>query len=227
MNAFEIEIKCLLGDEKKAQSVKKKLFEVDADAKLIDSNSQLNHYFVDGDTEKLYENIAPYLSDDSCRKKLKDILSKDAEFSIRTRLINGEKLLFIVKASIDEGSSHNTISRQEFEEEISELSLDELDKRVLDAGFTYQSKWSREREEYVCKGSNVCIDKNAGYGYLAEFEKVVDAEDNVDEIKQELYELMELVDAIELPQDRLERMFTHYNKHWPEYYGTNKIFVIE
>jgi hypothetical protein len=31
----------------------------------------------------------------------------------------------------------------------------------------------------------------------------------------------------ELPQDRLERMFAHYNAHWPEYYGTEKVFVIE
>ncbi len=30
----------------------------------------------------------------------------------------------------------------------------------------------------------------------------------------------------ELAQDRLERMFEHYNKNWPEYYGTEKVFLI-
>jgi hypothetical protein len=31
----------------------------------------------------------------------------------------------------------------------------------------------------------------------------------------------------ELDQKRLERMFAFYNTHWPEYYGTDKIFTIE
>jgi len=31
----------------------------------------------------------------------------------------------------------------------------------------------------------------------------------------------------ELDQARLARMFAYYNAHWSEYYGTEKIFVIE
>jgi len=31
----------------------------------------------------------------------------------------------------------------------------------------------------------------------------------------------------ELPNARLERMFTYYNQHWQEYYGTDKVFTIE
>ena len=45
--------------------------------------------------------------------------------------------------------------------------------------------------------------------------------------KRELLGFMESVDAQELSQDRLERMFAHYNAHWSEYYGTDKIFVID
>jgi hypothetical protein len=30
-----------------------------------------------------------------------------------------------------------------------------------------------------------------------------------------------------LAQERLERMFAHYNQNWPEYYGTTKVFIIE
>src|SRR3989344_4557302 len=50
----------------------------------------------------------------------------------------------------------------------------ELGTLILSAGFAYQAKWSREREEYLCHGINITLDKNAGYGWLAEFEKVVD-----------------------------------------------------
>jgi len=31
----------------------------------------------------------------------------------------------------------------------------------------------------------------------------------------------------ELSQDRLERMFSHYNSNWPDYYGTERTFIIE
>ena len=73
----------------------------------------------------------------------------------------------------------------------------------------------------------VCLDRNAGYGYLAEFEKVVESADEADTAKAMLTELMQRVGAIELPQDRLERMFAFYNEHWPEYYVRDKVFTIE
>jgi adenylate cyclase class IV len=114
----------------------------------------------------------------------------------------------------------------EFEEKLP-LTLEQLDELVLSAGFRYQAKWSREREEYVCQGTNVTLDKNAGYGWLAEFERVVDSAEKVEDAKRAIRELMGRVGAEELDQSRLERMFSYYNAHWKEYYGTEKIFVIE
>ena len=40
-------------------------------------------------------------------------------------------------------------------------------------------------------------------------------------------DVMEKLGAEELAQERLERMFTFYNAHWPEYYGTDNVFTIE
>ena len=107
------------------------------------------------------------------------------------------------------------------------ITLDELDKLLLDAGLEYQAKWSRKREEYKLGDTNICIDKNAGYGYLAEFEKVVADRSLADEVKEGLLKIMKDFGVIELPQARLERMFAYYNKNWPDYYGTEKIFNIE
>jgi adenylate cyclase class IV len=98
---------------------------------------------------------------------------------------------------------------------------------VQDAGFTYQAKWSRTREEYAYKGMNVCVDKNAGYGYLAEFEKVIPSEEMLRTTRAEIEAMMSELGVSELPQDRLARMFDFYNKNWPEYYGTDKVFVVE
>jgi len=225
MRTYEIEIKSLLGSKEKAEELKKNLKDIDSSTKLVSDNKQLNHYFVDGDFNKLYKAVEPLVSKDDA-KKLKEIIDEGHDFSVRTREIDG-KVLLVIKASIDETTSENGISRIEFEEEAGDKTLDELDKILLDADFKYQAKWSREREEYICKGVNVSIDKNAGYGYLAEFEKIVNDQNESEGVQKELRNLMDEVGAIELAQDRLERMFSYYNEHWPEYYGTDNIFNIE
>ena len=115
----------------------------------------------------------------------------------------------------------------EYEITFPNLTLDQLDQILLDSDFQYQAKWSRKREEYKYKDMTVCIDKNAGYGYLAEFEKVVTEPSMFEQVKQELRDEMSRLGVEELSQDRLERMFEYYNNNWREYYGTEKTFTIE
>lgn len=226
MAQYEIEIKSLLGEEENAKRLYEKMCQLDPDCQRVTTNKQLNHYFEGGDMEELVKAASLHLSDEQL-KKLSHIANVGSSFSVRTRQ-KDEQVLLVVKASVDEGSSANTVSRLEFEEEVP-LSLEELDQILLDAGFQYQAKWSREREEYNYKGANVCIDKNAGYGYLAEFEKVLEGEDEsaLASARADLESLMQELGVSELPQDRLERMFAHYNQNWPDYYGTDKVFVIE
>lgn len=224
MHSYEIEIKSLLGSSDNAEKLRAGMKEIDPKTELHSHHKELNHYFYKGDVNKLAKLAQPKLSKEE-QERLKAIIQKGKDFSVRTRQADG-KVLLVLKASVDEGTSSNTVSRLEFEAPV-KMSLDELDQLLLDAGFAYQAKWSREREEYICKDTNVCIDKNAGYGYLAEFEKVVSDEAHIADTKRELYELMDLLGVEELPQERLERMFSYYNEHWPEYYGTDNVFVIE
>ncbi len=224
MSHFEIEIKSLLGDKAVADRLKEKMCELDPECVCISTNKQLNHYFEGGAVEDLYEAVKD-LFDDETLAKLKVTIDRGTEFSIRSRQRDGEVLL-VVKASIDEGTSANTVKRMEFEEPVA-ITLDELDERILNAGFTYQAKWSREREEYAYKGASVSLDKNAGYGYLAEVEKIVHDEALADAVRAEIDEIMTELEIAELDQGRLARMFDHYNQNWPDYYGTDKIFIIE
>lgn len=224
MSQYEIEIKTLLGEKANADSLKAKMLELDPSSVCISSNTQLNHYFTGGNLESLFAKTG-HLFTDETKEKFHHIAEKGTDFSVRTRQ-KDDTVLLVVKASVDEGTSSNAVSRLEFEESV-DITLDELDALVCEAGFTYQAKWSRAREEYTYKGANVCIDKNAGYGYLAEFEKVVHDESSLDAVRNELYTLMNELAVEELPQDRLERMFAHYNVNWPEYYGTDKTFTIE
>jgi adenylate cyclase class IV len=224
MQSYEVEVKSLLGSEARANELRDAMKKVDPLCELQSKNSQLNHYFEGGTLEKLAEVVSPHLSA-LADVKLNEMLGQAKEFSVRTR-DKDRTIYFVVKASLGRDSSENGVARIEFEEKM-DMTLDELDKLVLSAGFAYQAKWSRVREEYFCKNVNVTLDKNAGYGWLAEFERVVDDESKVDAARAEVKALMAELGVDELPQDRLERMFAHYNAHWNEYYGTDKIFTIE
>lgn len=224
MAHYEVEVKSLLGAEENATALKAKMCDLDPACACVSTNKQLNHYFHGGDINDLYAKTS-HLVDGPELEKFKVMLEKGENFSVRTRQKDDEVLL-VVKASVDGGTSENTVKRLEFEEPVS-VTLDELDALVLEAGYEYQAKWSREREEYTYKGANVCFDKNAGYGFLAEFEKIVDDENLIDQVRDEIDELMNELGVEELPQERLARMFDHYNQNWPDYYGTDKTFIIE
>jgi adenylate cyclase class IV len=223
-HTYEIEIKSLLGAEDKAHTLRSKLLN-ELGAEKVSIHSQLNHYFIVPEDVKVLEKaILPIIPEDR-KEDLKKILEDGKNHSIRARDADG-KVIFVIKASLGGDTSANGVSRIEFESEVA-MSLEELDKILLDAGLTYQAKWSREREEYKAGGMNVTIDKNAGYGYLAEFEKVVEESKDVASVEEEIRTFMASCDAEELPQDRLERMFAHYNENWQDYYGTDKIFTIK
>ena len=224
-NHYEIEIKTLLQTEDKASELLEKMKQADSNLVEKGSHKQLNHYFQDGDLGSLYEKVSPLLDDDQ-KTKFKDIAERAQSFSVRTRWADGAVIL-VVKASVDDTTSSNGTARIEFESELKNVDLEQLDQLILDAGFTYQAKWSRERSEYEYKNTSVSIDKNAGYGYLAEFETLVTEMDMVDQAKQDLRNMLAELGLTELSQERLERMFAHYNEHWNEYYGTDKIFNIE
>ncbi len=224
MAHYEIEVKSLLGEKEYAERLRERMRELDPTCERTSRNTQLNHYFEGGDVRALLEATKDLFTADVLEKFI-HIVEVGTSFSVRTRKRDDEVLL-VVKASVDSGSSANSVSRLEFEEPVV-LTLDELDERVLAAGFQYQAKWSREREEYAYKGANVCIDKNAGYGFLAEIEKIVHDESLLSDTRREIDELMTELGIEELSQDRLERMFAHYNQNWRDYYGTDRTFIIE
>lgn len=221
---YEIEIKSLLGEKENADLLREKI--TARNGKKVSEHKQLNHYFLMNDKSKLYDAMIEYVTEEK-KDSFKKVLDEGSSFSIRSRDADG-KVILVIKASIDEGTSDNAVSRIEFESVV-DMTLDELDQKLISAGLEYQAKWSREREEYELEDGNVviCLDKNAGYGYLAEFETVVEEETKADETKKYLLSLMEEMGVSELPQDRLERMFEYYNNNWSKYYGTDNVFVIE
>lgn len=252
MNQYEIEIKSLLGNKENADELIGKMKQVDTALETLGSHKQLNHYFIptaEGSLETLFNNVKDFI-DTGKSDKLKELANKAKDFSVRTRWADG-KVILVVKASVDDTTSSNGTARLEWESPVSipnltkeksskaeteEKNIDifnSLDKLVLQSGFQYQAKWSRERQEFIFhpngrgRSISVSIDKNAGYGYLSEFEIVSNDPNKADEIKAFIRETMESLGITELPQDRLARMFDHYNNNWSKYYGTDNIFTIE
>ncbi len=87
--------------------------------------------------------------------------------------------------------------------------------------------WSRQREAYQLGAITICLDKNAGYGWLAEFEIMADDDSLSVNQTAALRSLMTELGVEELPQERLERMFAHYNANWRDYYGTELTFTVD
>lgn len=219
----EIEIKSLLGSADAAAALRASL--QSRGGVLTETSSQLNHYFSGDALHALAQRAEAFLSGDDA-DKLRAIIVRARKASVRTRLLN-EIPLLIVKASLDDTTSANGITRLEFEAEARGMTLDQLDAEVLAAGFEYQAKWSRRRETYALEEIAVSLDKNAGYGWLAEFEIMAEDERDAPQQAERLRAFMADVGADELQQDRLERMFAYYNANWQTYYGTEQTFTIE
>ena len=224
MANYEIEIKSLLGTKENANALLEKMKALDSEMHITSTNSQLNHYFIGGDEQKLYSLLTPFFTEQQ-ERAFKEILDKGKDFSLRSRQ-KDDQVLLVIKAALDGGTSANSVSRLEFEEAMP-ITLDELDALLEASGFTYQAKWSRERVEYAYKDITVCLDKNAGYGYLAEFETVTEDQNLLPQVRENLIAKMAELGVSELPQDRLARMFAFYNENWPDYYGTDKVFTID
>lgn len=235
---YEIEIKSLLGNRENAERLEARMKDLDPSIRALGAHRQLNHYFEGrGD----FRAAAKAMASEKDRKTFAALAEKAKDISLRTRDADG-KIYLVLKAAIDDTTSANGTARREFESEV-DMPIEKLDKILLDAGFKYQAKWSRERKEYkLSRGGtgsgadgggnggmtvNVTIDRNAGYGYLAEFEIIEEDPSRAETTKARLRELMAELGVEELAQDRLARMFAYYNAHWPEYYGTENIFVIE
>ncbi len=221
MQSYEIEIKSFIGKQGDADAFRSKILE--KGALKHSENKQLNHYFVGGDYQKLALHLAPFL-DPHDVVRMNHILTMGKNHSARTRDTDGE-VRVVIKSSVDSTTSENGIQRMEFEV-ILPISLDELDQMFIDSGFEYQAKWSRNRELYHLGGTDITLDKNAGYGFLSEFERVVDDASLLDKAEQEIRSLMDEFGIIELDQERLTRMFDYYNENWRDYYGTDKVFTI-
>lgn len=194
-----------------------------------------NHYFEIPHRAQIipaFEERLPIDHEDKIRianfRNGKDIVIRTREVTVS----DTKKVLLVMKATTDEGSSQNGTSRKELEIEVP-MTIEDLDTTLIAcAEIRPQAKWSRTRKtfEVVDKDGfyfTVCLDKNAGYWYLVEFEVVVTNESVIESTKKKLQDCIKHMWLSELPADQLHRMFEFYNKNWETFYQTENYFYIK
>ena len=225
MHSYEIEIKVLLWNRENRNAFFDAVTLRFPEIRKVSHEAQKNHYFEWGNILSLLTLFRSYLSEEKYAK-FEKLAREGKSFSVRTRGMETHTIL-VVKATLNDETSENGTQRIEWEGDLFPMTLDTMDQLVLDAGYIYQAKWSREREEYALDDrTTLDLDKNAWYGYLAEFERVIDDETKIADTREEILDIIHSLWYDELPQDRLARMFDFYNKHWNEYYGTEKVFTV-
>ena len=227
-NNVEVEIKVLLGSKPKADKLVNQIQSLQYSQ--TSENNQLNHYFVGDNYEAIKNMDSRYFVDSNSYAKLLNIIDSNSQFSLRTRRLNdqiNDQTFLVIKASLNDTTASNGTIRVEFEEQAN-LSLDQLDQLLLSYGFQYQAKWSRSRQEFQSPQSDIkiCLDCNAGYGYLAEFESIITTDKDHNLIKIAILKLIHSLNLEELDQHKLAKMFDYYNANWRDYYGTKKVFEI-
>lgn len=226
MHSYEVEIKVLLGEKERKDIFLEKVEQEYPTLTLKRAESQRNHYFEGWSPADLLTQFEKYLSDEK-KNSLSRLIHDATSFSVRTRGTDTQTIL-VVKATMNAETSANGTQRIEWEADLFPMSLDTMDTLVQESWFSYQAKWSRDRESYALDPhTHLDVDKNAGYGYIAEFEKVIEDEGGIDSAREEILAIIESLGYEELNQERLARMFNFYNTNWGEYYGTEKVFVIE
>lgn len=220
---YEIEVKALLGSQEKVDALLDALQKSDKHFVQFDAQKQLNHYFKGGSIQKIIAQLGTFFS--SQQRRILEAIATDAtSFSVRTREKNDITFL-VVKGALDSASADHSHRRIEFEEQI-DLPIEELDALLLKAGFELEAKWSADRRMFRYRDLTVDVMFSPGYGYVVEFEKVIDDESAIESTRENVLHTMAGFGIEELDPDRLERMFAYYNAHWPEYYGTNKVFTV-
>ena len=163
MKQYEIELKVLLGS-----TTDRERFMTNARAKFPEmkqtlDESQLNHYFTGEVSTKIADAFEGKISTERLTE-LRALIEKGSDFSIRSRFIAPDRTILVFKVSMGHGSAVHGAIREEWEEELPSMSIDELDAILLATGLIYLSKWSRKRQTFETgTGIFLCIEQNAGY----------------------------------------------------------------
>lgn len=116
--------------------------------------------------------------------------------------------------------------REEIEIKIDRKDFQKADKIFTSLGFKYDTKWYRVRKEYRYKDFNISIDFNAGYGWIAEIEKIV-RKGHEEKAKKDILQLARIVNIKPASKSLFDKMYKYYKNNWPYYFDSKTTFDIK
>lgn len=197
--------------------------------------SHRNHYFEIPHRTQILPAFEERLPIDHEDKLLIANFRNGKDIVVRTREIQAndtKRVILVMKSTVDEWTSQNGTIRKELEIPVP-LAIEDLDSILIAcAEIRPQAKWSRTRKTFDVVDKDwfyftVCLDKNAGYWFIVEFEVVVNKPSVIESTKKKLQDCIQHMWLRELPADQLHRMFEFYNKNWESFYQTENYFFIK
>jgi predicted adenylyl cyclase CyaB len=126
---------------------------------------------------------------------------------------------------LKKGWMHNE-NREEVEVEVKREAFELLDTILRSLGYDYDTKWYRERTEYILDNFTITLDFNAGYGWVAEIEQVVPA-GKEDQAREAIVQLARRIGLKPTPKEIFDKMYQHYKKNWQYYIEEKTVFSFE
>lgn len=120
------------------------------------------------------------------------------------------------------GELHGSV-RKEYELSV-DSTLEQLDELLITAGNNLKSRWYRRRETLGKDGISICLDRNDGYGFVVEIEKMSYTDDGADESVLMIRTLADSLGLEEISKATLDKMYKHYTDNWSDYYRKGKTF---
>lgn len=232
---YEVELKVLLWNTFPPEIFIKALAKDFKSVRETTEETHRNHYFEVPHRSKVIPAFEERLPIDHEDKIRIEEFRNGTSIVIRSReikTVNWTQVILVMKSTVDWGTSQNGTIRKELEIPIP-MTIEDLDSILIaQAELKQQAKWSRTRQTFDVVDKDwfyftVCLDKNAGYGYLVEFEVVVNNPSVIESTKLKLQNCIKLMWLTELPADQLQRMFEFYNKNWESFYQTENYFFIK
>jgi len=131
----------------------------------------------------------------------------DAPFDLRIQRNN-----FFSKIWMKSGRIHDE-HREETEIKFDRNDFERAEKMFLSLGYNVQIKWFRKRHNFKWQGIDVAIDFTKGYGYIIEFEKIVE-ENEKEKTLGMLKEKFQLLNIPLTSREEFDQKFQYYKENW-------------
>lgn len=117
------------------------------------------------------------------------------------------------KIWLKKGKIHDEF-REEIEIKVENEYFEKLEDLFKILGYDVEIKWFRTRWQFLWEGINVSVDYTKGYGYIIEFEKIVE-----DKPEQEYLNLKSKLEDLGIQissKDEFDQQFKNYKENWKE-----------